>query len=150
MGLADKAVALLGERSSYISNAELKTKITFELAQCHIELGELESAHRELTGILGVVEAGPPAHEIAIELARVCGLLGQYDQAITVCVRLLAQEPAPAIRQEALNLLAECFDMQKDYDKAALVLLGRWKEAVGQEKEAQANAVEGKLVSQNR
>ncbi len=150
IGLADKAAALLGERGSYISNAELKTKINFELARCHIELGELELAHRELTGILGLVEAGPEAWEVAIELAGVCQRLGQDDQAIVVCGRLLTQEPEPVIREKALKLLADCFDRQKDYDRAALVLLGRWREAVGQEAEVQAGAVEGKLVSQNR
>ncbi len=125
MGLVDKAIEAIGDKAEYISDPQLKAKISLELTDCYIAKGNLERARRELTEILVTVEPGPLAHEITIELADVCLKLGQNSQVISVCSQLLGLEPSEQIRQKALNILATTYKQQRNYDRAALVLLGQ-------------------------
>jgi hypothetical protein len=62
-------------------------------------------------------------------LADVCLKLGQNSQAISICSQLLDSQPSAQIKQNALALLANAYDRQKNYDSAALALLGRWNAA---------------------
>ena len=126
MGLVDKAIAALGDRAEYISDSQLKARISFELTNCYIAKGNLELARTNLAEILVLVEPGHFAHETALELANVCLKLGQNSQAISVCSQLLDLGPAEQIKQKALNILATAYTRQKNYDRAALTLLGRW------------------------
>ncbi len=126
MGLVDKAIVALGDRAEYISDSQLKARISFELTNCYIAKGNLELARTNLAEILVLVEPGPFAHEAALELANVCLKLGQNSQAISVCSQLLALGPAEQIKQKALNILATAYTRQKNYDRAALTLLGQW------------------------
>jgi len=128
MGLVDKAIVALGDRAEYISDSQLKARISFELTNCYIAKGNLELARTNLAEILVLVEPGPFAHEIALELASVCLKLGQDSQAISVCSQLLDLGPSEQIKQKALNILATAYTRQKNYDSAALALLGRWNE----------------------
>ncbi len=129
MGLVDEAVAALGDRSQYILDPKLKAGISFELAKCYIAKGNLELARRNLAEALIIVEPGPLAHEIALELAEVCFKLRQSSQTISICSQLLDLGPADAIKQKALKILAAAYNRQKNYDRAALALLGKWNEA---------------------
>jgi len=126
MGLVDKAIVVLGDRVEYISDSQLKARISFELTNCYIAKGNLQLARANLTGILILAEPGPFAHEIALELANVCLKLGQNSQAISVCSQLLDSGPSERVKQEALNILATAYTREKNYDSAALALLGQW------------------------
>jgi len=126
MGLADKAISVLGDRAEYVPDPQLKAKLRLELAKCYIAKGDLKFARRDLTETLVLVEPGPLAQEVALELADVCLKLGENSQAINVCSQLLDSGPSEQIRQKALSTLATAYKQQKNFDKAALVLLGRW------------------------
>lgn len=125
IGLLDKAVAALRDRAQYLPDPQLKAKVSFELAKCHIAKANLELARKTLAEILVVAEPGPLAHEVQCELAGVCLKLGQYPQAASICSQLLESQPSAKIRQDALTLLADAYNRQKNYDSATLALLGR-------------------------
>ncbi|MFB0525102.1 MAG: hypothetical protein ACETVZ_06140 [Phycisphaerae bacterium] len=128
MGLADEAIAVLGDKAEYVLDSQLKAKISFERAKCSIAKGNLESARKNLSEILVLVEpsaTGGLAHEVGCELADVCLKLGQEPQAISICLQLLDSEPQAPIKQRTLNLLATAYTQQKNYDQAALALLGQ-------------------------
>jgi tetratricopeptide (TPR) repeat protein len=124
MGLADKSIVVLGDKAEYISVPHLKAKILFELAECHIDRGDLSSAESILTESLSLADPGPLAQQIACELAAVCLKLSHNSQAISICSQLLDSNPPSQIKQKALNILAAAYNQQKDYDKAALAFLG--------------------------
>lgn len=129
IGLLDKAIAALGDRAQYLEDPQLKARISFELAKCYIAKGNLELARGTLAEILIIVEHGPLAHQVQWELADVCLELGQNPQAVSICSQLLDSQPSAQIKQKALALLADAYNHQKNYDSAALALLGRWSTA---------------------
>ena len=129
MGLVDKAIVAVGDRAEYLPDSQLKVRMFFELANCFIAKGNLEFAREKLTGILVMVEPGLLAYEIALKLAEVCLRLDQDSQAISIsiCLQLLDSDPSAPVSQKALEILATAYDRQKNYDRAALALLGRWQ-----------------------
>jgi hypothetical protein len=127
LGLADTAIVSLRDRAEYVSDLQLGARIAFELAQCYIAKGNLNDARRHLSEILGVVGPGPLAQQAALELTDVCLKLGRSAQSVSLCLQLLGSNLPPERRQEALRFLAEAYNLQKDYDKAALALSGQWK-----------------------
>jgi len=127
MGLVDKAVAELGDKVEYISDPLLKAQISFELTNCHIAKGRLELAHKKLTEILIAVKPGPLAYKVTLKLAEVCLRLGRNAQAISVCSQLWDSAASQQTKHQAAKLLATAYDRQKNYDKAALALLGQPK-----------------------
>ena len=129
IGLVDEAIAVLGDKAQYILNSQVKVRISFELAKCYITKRNLGLARKNLVEILVLVEPGPLAHEIALELADVCLKLGQSPQTISICLQLLDLGPSAKIKQKALNILAAAYNRQKNYDRAALALLGKWNKA---------------------
>ncbi len=129
IGLLDKALAALRDRAQYLPDPKLKAKVSFELAKCNVAEGNLDLARKTLADILVTVEPGPLAHEVQLELADVCLKLGQYAQAVSVCSQLLESHPSGQIKQDGLALLADAYNHQKNYDGAALALLGRWNAA---------------------
>ena len=110
-----------------MQDSQLAAEINFELSECYIEKGDLDLARKKLVKILELAEAGPLAHQSALNLADICLKLGQDSQAISVCTQLLDLEPPEQIKQEALQLLATAYNQRKNYDSAALALLGQWK-----------------------
>lgn len=127
IGLVDKAIAILGDRVEYVTDPRLKVEISLGLADCYIHKGDFEPARKKLAEILVVIEPGDMAHEVALKLAGVCLKLDQDHQAVSVCLQILNSAPPEQIKQQTLDLLATVYDRQKDYDKAALALLGRWE-----------------------
>jgi tetratricopeptide (TPR) repeat protein len=127
IGLVDKAITLLGDRAGYVRDSQLVAGINFELSECYIEKGNLNLARKKLVEILVLAEPGPLAHQSALNLADICLKLGHDSQAISVCSQLLEMEPPERIKQEALRLLATAYNQRKNYDSAALALLGQWK-----------------------
>ena len=126
IGLVNEAIAAIGDRAQYTLDPQAKASISLELAKCYSAKGNLQGAQKVLSESLMIVEPGPLAHEIAFELADVCLKLGQNSQAISVCSQLLDLDPTETIKQRALNILAAAYSQQKDYDRAALALLGWW------------------------
>ena len=129
IGLVDEAITALGDRAQYLSDTQLKARVSFELSKCYITREDYELARNELTRILVFVEPSPLAHEIALELADVCLKLGQGSQTVSICSQLLDSDPSPQIKQKALYLIATACKQQKDYNRAALALLGQWNPA---------------------
>jgi tetratricopeptide (TPR) repeat protein len=129
MGLVDKAILALSDRVEYISEPQLKAEITLELTECYVAKGNLQLAYTKLAEILAFVEPGPMAHQIALALADVCLKLGQNPRTVSICSQLLDSGPSMPIKQKALELLATAYSRQKNYDRAALALSGRWYEA---------------------
>jgi len=127
MGLPDKAIATIGDRAEYVSDPQLKAKIFFELAHCYIAKEDLERAHGKLTESLITLEPGPLAYEVALKLADICLKLNRDSEAVSVCSQLLDLQPSGQIKQKTLNLLAKAHHQQKNYNKAALALLGQWR-----------------------
>jgi tetratricopeptide (TPR) repeat protein len=127
LGLADTAIISLSDRIAYVSVPKLKASISYELAQCHIAKGSLEQASSYLIEVLGDIEPGPLAHKAALELAQVCLKLDQNSQAISVCMQLLDSGTPDQVKQKTLKVLSTAYYQQKNYDKAALALSGRWK-----------------------
>jgi tetratricopeptide (TPR) repeat protein len=127
MGLTENAAALLTEREGYILDDSLKGKIGYALSDCYIELGQYDQAYKKLAAILEGSESGPEAHKIALKLAQVCLSLGLDDQALRVGSELLSLKPSMLVEQQALEVLAEVYRKQENYDRAALVLMGHWK-----------------------
>jgi len=143
MGLSDKAVLVLADRAEYLLDMQLKAKVLYELAKCHIAERDLELAHRNLTEALVLIEPGPLAHEVACELAEVSLRLGQNSQVVSICSQLLDSVPSPpllssdsktrgqgvpaeaGIRQRAMNILATAHLWQRNYEGAVLALLGQ-------------------------
>jgi lipopolysaccharide biosynthesis regulator YciM len=88
----------------------------------------LERARSKLTETLTFAEPGSFAHEVTLKLAEVCLKLGQTPQTISICSQLLDSGPSAQIKQKALNILATAYQQQKNYDKAAMTLVGKWDE----------------------
>ncbi len=126
MGLPDKAITVIGNNVDFLPASQLKTKMSFEIANCYIAKGNLDFAHKKLTNILMNASPGPLADEISLRLAEVCLELNQNSQTITVCRQLLNSEISTQLKQKALKVLAAAYSQQKNYNNAALALLGRW------------------------
>ena len=126
MGLPDKAIMVLGNNAEYLPASQLKTKMSFELANCYIAKGDLDFAHKKLTNILINAAPGSLANEITLRLAEVCLDLGQTSQTVTVCLQLLDSDVSTQIKQKALKVLATAYNQQKNFNDAALALLGQW------------------------
>jgi len=129
MGLVDEAIAVLGDKAEYVLDPQLKAKISFEQAKCSITKGNLQLARKNLSEILVLLEPSATdglAHEVRCELADVCLKLGSDSQAISICLQLLDSDPKAPIKQKASDLLATAYTRQKNYDQAALALLGQW------------------------
>jgi tetratricopeptide (TPR) repeat protein len=124
MGLVDKAMAVLADRADYLPDPELKARIQFEMTKCYVAKRQWERAHKSLSGILVIVEPGPFAQEVEYELAQVSLKLNRVAQTIAICCRILKSAPSETIREKTSDLLARAYTQQKDYNRAALALLG--------------------------
>jgi tetratricopeptide (TPR) repeat protein len=118
---------MLGDKAEYISDPQLRAEIYFQLCESYIEKGDLNLAYKKLTEILVLAKPGPLMYEASLRLGDVCLRLGQNSQAISVCTQLLDLQPSEQIKQKTLNLLSMAYNQNKNYDKAALALLGQWK-----------------------
>jgi tetratricopeptide (TPR) repeat protein len=129
MGLVDKAVATLGDRAQYLPDSQLKAKTSLELTKCYVAKGNLGLAHELLNKTRLVVEPGPLADQIALELASLCLELDQSHVTILICEQLLDIGPPEHTKLKALSLKAAAHKQLKDYEKATLALLGQYDRA---------------------
>ncbi len=128
IGLAEKAIGPLQEKSQYLPNPELQAKVALELARCQIAGGSLESAQKTLGPVFETVEPGPLAEQVGRELALVCLRLGQTEQAVSVC-SLLLKRAAVSERPALLALLADAYRKQGKLDQAMTATLNQYEVA---------------------
>jgi tetratricopeptide (TPR) repeat protein len=122
MGFADKALASLNQMDEFIDQPQLKAQVLFESAQCLIALNRFEPARRNLTQFIVIAEKNSLFDQACLDLADVCLMLGQCDNAISTCKQLIDSKPLPSIKQKALVIMASAYKQKKNYDKAALAL----------------------------
>jgi len=127
MGLVDKALVVFGDRIEYTYDKQLRAQIYFELSQSYIEAGDYVAAGKLLSEVIVLTQPGALMYESALSLADVCLKQGNSLQAISVCRQLLQLEPQADVKQKALELLAAAYKQNKNYDSAALALMGQWK-----------------------
>jgi len=125
MGLTDKAASLLQEKGQFLPNPDLKGRVALELAACWNTNGDIESARKTLSDAFAMSEPGPQAQQIGRELARACLRLGQVGQAISVCSQLL-ERGTTADKPPVLELLAEAYRKQGQYDRAMAAMLNQY------------------------
>jgi tetratricopeptide (TPR) repeat protein len=131
MGLADKALAVLCDTERYVADPRLKADIVVEIARCGVSEGKFDLAKERLTEGLSMLEAGPQAQQVSLELAEVCMKLGENQQAITICNRLIdstqslegQQTAEDSIKRKASEILSSAYSKQLDLDRAAQVIL---------------------------
>jgi tetratricopeptide (TPR) repeat protein len=131
MGLADQALTALCDRERYVADPQLRAGIIIEIARCGVSEGKLDLAKDRLTEGLSLLEAGPEAQAVSLELAEVCLKLGEDQQAITICNRVIdstqsgeeRQTVDESLRRKASEILASAYSRQHDLDKAAQVIL---------------------------
>ncbi len=128
IGLAEKAIGPLQEKSQYLPHPELHAKVTLELARCQIASGHLEPARQTLGPVFETVEPGPLAEQIGRELALVCLHLGQTEQAVSVCALLLKRATASE-RPALLAVLADAYRKQGKLDQAMAATLNQYEVA---------------------
>jgi tetratricopeptide (TPR) repeat protein len=128
IGLVEKAIGLLQEKSQYLPHPELQAKVALELARCQIAGDHLEPARRTLGPVFETVEPGPLAGQIGRELALVCLRLGQTAQAVSVC-SLLLEHAAASERPALLALLADAYRKQGKLDQAMAATLNEYEVA---------------------
>jgi tetratricopeptide (TPR) repeat protein len=123
MGLTDQAISLLADRVQYLTDPRLKAEIILETARCCAASQNLELASAHFTEALSLVEPGPFAQQVSLELAEVCLKLGEYKQTISICTQLLNSSAPEQIKQQCTKILASAYSKQRDYDKATMSLL---------------------------
>lgn len=124
IGLADKAISPLEDKSSFLPEPKLRGVVALELAECHVANGDIEQAVKTLSEASSLVEPGELAQQIGARLAELCLLANQPERTISVCSQLLASAPA-AQQEHLLKLQAEAYRQQKDYNRAVAALLSR-------------------------
>ncbi len=134
MGLPDKAQAMLNSKINYIFKASLQAKAYSELAKCCIELGNIRTAYSHLTTAMTLAEPGLMANQTRLELAEVAIMLGNTEQAVSLCLQTLEMKIPDEIRKKALDLLAAAYKDQQKLDKAlkALIVQSKDKESEDQ------------------
>ena len=123
MGLADKAITILTEKIQYISDNRLKADITLELARCYYTGQNLESARKYYTDAIFLLEPGAASQQASCELAEVSLKLGDNEQAVSICTKLVDSSTQPQTKQAASKILASAYSNLKQYDKAAQILI---------------------------
>ncbi len=128
IGLAEKAIGPLQEKSQYLPNPELQAKVALEIARCQIAGDHLEPARQTLGPVFETVAPGPLANQIGRELALVSLHLGQAEQAVSVCSLLLQRAPASE-RPALLALLVDAYRKQGKLDQAMTATLNQYEVA---------------------
>ncbi len=125
IGLAEKAIPALTEKSSLLPSPELRGTVALELAECHTANGDLAQAVRTLGEAFVLVEPGEMAQRIGGKLAELCLQANQPERAISICEQLLTSVPE-AQKEYLLRLQAEAYRQQSQYNRAVAVLLSRY------------------------
>lgn len=127
IGLVEKAISALKEKSSILPSPELKGAVAMELAECHAAEGDLAQAVKVLGEAFSLVAPGDLAQRIGGRLAELCLQADQPEQAISVCSQLLSSASGEQA-EHLLRLQAEAYRRRGEYGRAVAVLLSRHNE----------------------
>jgi len=126
MGLLNKALLTLGDKDTYLVNQQLKAKIALERANIALAQNDPNLAYDNLVETITYIEPGPLAQEITCKLADISLKIAKYQQSLLFCRQLLKSKPDTDLKDKALYIMAKAHRSQKDYNQAALCLLGKW------------------------
>jgi len=123
IGLAEKAHSILGDKAEYISDPQLKSEILLEIGRCYVSMGDFPEAENILSKTIIIVEPGPHADQIKLELAQVLFNQNKSDQTILICTKIMESNTDKKISEAASKLASEAYKRKDDYNNAAAVLL---------------------------
>jgi tetratricopeptide (TPR) repeat protein len=123
--LTDSAISLLRRRVQFIAEADLRAKLSVELARCYLEMGDLDIAEKELSDAIYDLEGKVEIQQAMILLADVIYRRGRLARAEELCRQILAQEGLDGqVRSEVFILLGRLYEDQQRPDQAALAYAG--------------------------
>jgi len=127
IGLAERAIPALTEKSSLLPSPDLRGTVALELAECHTANGDLAQAVRTLGEAFVLVEPGELAQQIGGKLAELCLQANQPERTTSICTQLLTSASA-ARKERLLKLQAEAYRQQRQYGRAVAVLLSPYSD----------------------
>jgi len=122
IGLAEKAIGALAQKSPFLPSPELKGAVALELARCYSAKGDVAAAVETLGNALPLVPPGDLAQQMGCELVELCLQAHRPEQALGVCSQLLTHATGP-VRQRLVRLQADAYRRQGEYNRAVAVLL---------------------------
>jgi tetratricopeptide (TPR) repeat protein len=124
LGLMEKARSVLKLQLSATDIPALRAMVGVELAQCHMDVEDYESAQRLLTEILPLLRDETSLWLAEVLLAKVCLKMNESDQAIRIARKVLDSTAPKDLQRRAGRILGEAFLRKKEYEKAALAFSG--------------------------
>jgi TolA-binding protein len=123
--LAESAVSLLRRRIQFVAQANLRAKLSVELARCYLQTGDLAIAEKELSDAIYDLEDKTQTGEAMVMLAEVVYRRGRLGMAEEICRQILSQEGLDRqIQQDAYILMGRLYRDQKRPEQAALAYAG--------------------------
>ncbi|MHC4561703.1 MAG: tetratricopeptide repeat protein [Planctomycetota bacterium] len=124
MGLPEKAVTMINGYLTTVPDAQHRARLVVEVARCHTDQGDLDTARQILSDALPAMQAGPAAMLASCELAESCLEAGQVGQAIVICEYLIHLELPADIGRRVSSALGAARLMEGDYARAAKAFAG--------------------------
>lgn len=123
--LTESAISLLRRKIEYIAEANLRARLSVELARCYLETGDLLVAEKELMDTIYDLEGKQEIQQAIALLAEVVYRRGRLELAEELCLQILSRpEIDPEIRSDMFTLLGRMYQDQQRYDQAALAYAG--------------------------
>ncbi len=130
LDIPDTAISMLRHKIEFIADATQRAKLSFELARCYMQVGDIRVAREELSDVISDMPPGPKALQAQLLLAEATMELQEYAQVRITCLNLLnSGVNDPAMRQQALSLLGKSYTELDQHDKAALAYAGIFDKA---------------------
>lgn len=124
IGLYDTAITMLRNKIEYMPKKELRAELAIELAASYHDNGQNEFARRELVRAIRLLPINKEMCLANITLAQVSMELGNYDDAIDACKRVLEIEENGEYVDQAKGLMAQAYNKKGLYKEAANILKG--------------------------
>ncbi|MBN1796302.1 MAG: tetratricopeptide repeat protein [Sedimentisphaerales bacterium] len=137
--LPEKALVALTERIEYIADAPLKVQAYIEMAKVLTDLQQQNIAQSYLTKALALAQP-PLNYQITLQLAKIALQLGDNNQAIELCTKLIKQNISEQQHAEAVEIITQGYLNRQEYGKALTSLL---------EQEQKKNKEQNALFEQN-
>lgn len=119
MGLPEKSATALRHGLPDITDAQTRMELEVELARSYMAAEDFTGAYNTLSNVMPRLK-GSVAHQMQLDLARVCLKTAKEQQAIALCRDLLKSSAAPAIKQQGRALLSSAYLQIGQYDQAAV------------------------------
>lgn len=124
IGLYETAITILRNKIEYMPKKELRAKLAIELATSYHENNQNEFARRELVRAIRLLPIGKEMCLANITLAQVSMELGNYDDAIDACQRVLSIKENQDYVDQANSIIAKAYNKKGLYKEAADTLKG--------------------------